>query len=196
MNWDNEDIETSQLYNKAKFVIYDSNSKQINDVYQYDVDRVIRITPDEDISPSDAVYFHFSTVKTSKAYVIKPTLDGKTYTAMIPNDILASADVITIYLYVDGSENGSITLGAISIPIIPRPMPEDYVYQGYTNELKCPTGLAVIDGEIQLIDGDGQPFGTGVKLSIDSKPSKVIIQLNTALIERGIQEKITTKEEY
>lgn len=196
MSFSNEDNATYQDYNRANFVLYDSNSRQINDIYQYDVDRVIRITPDEDIVPADAVYFHFSTVKTKKAHVVKPTLSGNTYTAVIPNDLLAFSDVITIYIYVDGSANGNITLGSISIPIIPRSMPEDYVYQGYTNDLKCPTGLTAIGGEILLVGEDGLPFGTGVKLNTDSRPSKVIVQLNPALIELGVQEKITSKEEY
>lgn len=170
MSFSNEDNATYQDYNRANFVLYDSNSRQINDIYQYDVDRVIRITPDEDIVPADAVYFHFSTVKTNKAHVVKPTLSGNTYTAVIPNDLLAFSDVITIYIYVDGSANGNITLGSISIPIIPRSMPEDYVYQGYTNGLKCPSGLVVIDGEIQLVDTDGEPYGTGVKVGFGAEP--------------------------
>ena len=172
MSFSNGNNATYQDYNRANFVLYDSNSKRINDIYQYDVDRVIRITPDEDIVPADAVYFHFSTVKTQKARVVKPTLSDNTYTAMIPNDLLAFSDVITIYIYVEGSVNGNITLGSISIPIIPRSMPEDYVYQGYTNELKCPSGLAVIGGEIQLIDTDGEPYGAGVKVGFGAEPER------------------------
>lgn len=112
------------------FSIRDNNGELINDVYQHDIDRVIVVSPDEPIEPegSDSVFFHFATAESDVALVVKPTRSesGQSYTATIPNEILEESNSIKLYVFVSGSVNGSVTVGSLYIPVVPRPISDGY----------------------------------------------------------------------
>lgn len=150
-----------------KFTIYDTDGVKLEKLYQWDTNRVIRVATDNVVesADSDSIYFHFSNVRTTEAYVVKPTREGdRSYYGDIPNELLTTDDVVSLYLFRAGDESGNLTIGEAKIPVTARAMPSDYGYNSNFGTIVVANGLKIVDGILYLAK-DGVPFGTGTELN-------------------------------
>lgn len=145
----------------AQFVCYDSSGNELNYFYQWDTNRVIRV---DKLPKTDAtVYAHFCNKRSEEAHVVNVELVDNGCTTIVPNSLLIHPDNIIFYLSQSIRPNEKITLQRIVIPVIPRPMPPEYIYQ---NELKgkiVANGLTDSTGALSL-SIDGTPFGASVTI--------------------------------
>lgn len=104
------------------------NIKPLNnnrtELYQWDTDRQIEITPDDGIVVDE---IHYATVMLRESLVVLPHVVDGTYVADIPNILLQSANTIHIYV-VTHTANGERTIDDTTLGVIRRKKPSDYVY--------------------------------------------------------------------
>lgn len=145
----------------ANFICYNYAGDVMYHIYQWDTNLTITIDDIPKVEGS-TIYFHFCNRRSKTAYVVQPDVDGTSYTGLIPNELTAQPD--TIFLYI--SENPELDVNAvitdIKIPVIPRVMPDDYIYQPPEGVIVYPVGLELRDGEIILVDANGNQIGDGV----------------------------------
>lgn len=168
------------------FTCYDSTGRVLKYLYQWDSNRKIRfrftINSDEG-SPVNIMgnngslvdlYMHFCTHRMHTTYDVQcqrvPVVDGLevpyNYECTIPNELLVQPDNLKIYLRqkfppLGGTEER--TLASVVIPIIQRPMPEEYAYR---EDITPADDLSLEDGILSL-SLNGIPFGTSVEIPTD-----------------------------
>lgn len=147
----------------VNYICYNYAGEVMYHVYQWDTNLTISIF-NIPIMEGGEVYFHFCNRLSKTAFVVQPTIDEDDrtkYTAVIPNELTSQPE--TIFLYI--SERPVLDVNAvitdIKIPVIPRVMPEDYIYQPQ-DPIIYPRGLSIRDGEIILVDDNGNQIGDGV----------------------------------
>lgn len=156
----------------ANFVCYDrrgavnpSADYLLTKIYQWDTNRqvVIRGLP---IGITGNLYVHFTNPKLADAYVVEPTVgNGDKYiSAEIPNSLLMMPDNIIIYICEHKASGEQITLDKIIIPVVPRPMPSNYIYQLDLEDELVADGLIMTDNALRLAS-DGVPFGRAAYIS-------------------------------
>jgi len=104
----------------------DKYGNTITALYQWDSNQTLYI---EDHGFDVAPYFHFCNQNSEKALMTSSKIetDG-TLTVVIPNILLTEPYNITAYVYL--SDGGSAkTVEVITIPVRPRPMPNDFEYE-------------------------------------------------------------------
>ena len=148
---------------------YDSNNQELKTLYQWDNNQKITIKGFESTTKPA---FHFCNRSSQVALVVGglpesayTKSNGKyiTGTVTIPNELLQKSEPITIYLYHAIGTDGTRTLSAISIPVMPRPKPDDYTFVETVNYLS----LAVLDSRLSTLlsqsmaDGEVVDIRTG-----------------------------------
>lgn len=148
----------------VNYICYNYAGEVMYHVYQWDTNLTISIF-NIPIMEGSEVYFHFCNRLSKTAFVVQPTIDEDDqtkYTAIIPNELTSQPE--TIFLYI--SERPVLDVNAvitdIKIPVIPRVRPDDYIYQPPEGMIIYPVGLEVRDGEIILVDANGNKIGDGV----------------------------------
>lgn len=155
----------------ATFVCYNTNGKtsatnenKISVLSQWDTNRtiVIREIPAEIMGH---IRIHFCNSKDVVAYVVVPEVGTGYISAVIPNRLLMLPDNIVLHIVEVGAINRNEvrTLDRIVIPVVPRPMPSEYIYAADAMGMMVADGLTVVDNTLHL-SMDGVPFGTGVEL--------------------------------
>ena len=106
-------------------ICYDSDSKLLKRLYQWDTDQTMHITG---ITNSAVPVFHFCNRFSKAALVVTPTVSGDIVEVPIPNILLQQPETIFVYLYETDQDASGRTMHTISIPVTPRPKPSDYEY--------------------------------------------------------------------
>lgn len=168
----------------VNYICYNYAGEVMYHVYQWDTNLTISIF-NIPIMEGSEVYFHFCNRLSKTAFVVQPTIDENDqtkYTAVIPNELTSQPE--TIFLYI--SERPVLDVNAvitdIKIPVIPRVMPEDYIYQPQ-DPIIYPRGLSMRDGEIILVDDNGNQIGDGVYVQGLNVEYDVKILLNNPTID-------------
>ncbi len=93
-------------------------------LFQWDIGQKIQLL---NVGVSTAPKVHFCNKKSDNALVVTSTGSDGTYTAEIPNSLLAEEYDITAFIYV-GSDTEAKTIKVIHIPVTKRAKPTSYVY--------------------------------------------------------------------
>ena len=111
---------------------------------------------------------HFCNIDSEKALVVKPTIDGNKIIAKVPNKLLQLPKPIIVYLYDADEEDGCQTIYSSRIVVVPRPMPEDYVYtEDETMQ------YIKLDARIKALE-DNAGLMTGTYINVASLPTSDI----------------------
>lgn len=110
---------------------------------QWDSDQVLQISG---VTYETTPAVHFANKKSDKALVVTPTVSSGVLTVDIPNSLLRQPYPIVAYIYSYDNDSGSTDLG-ITIPIIPRVQPDDYVFTGDKGLLT----LAAINAKVDTL---------------------------------------------
>ena len=103
----------------------DKYGNTITALYQWDTNQTLYI---EDHGFTTAPFFHFCNQNSDRAYLVSSSIDvNGVMTVKIPNVLLSQPYPITAYVYLIEDDAGS-TVEVITIPVRPRPMPEDSEY--------------------------------------------------------------------
>lgn len=109
-----------------RITCYDSNGGVLERLYQWDQNQTLTV---RGIDTRPLPIFHFCNLGSKLALVVSPTVTDNGLTVKIPNILLQQADPIIVYIYCETKDDGYRTEYAISIPIIPRPKPVDYMFE-------------------------------------------------------------------
>ena len=116
---------------------------QSENLTQWDSDQVLQVSG---VTYETTPAIHFANKKSDKALVITPTLASGVLTADIPNSLLRQPYPIVAYVYSYDNDSGNTDLG-ITIPIIQRIQPDDYVFTGDKGLLT----LAAINAKVDTL---------------------------------------------
>ena len=116
---------------------------QTESLTQWDSDQTLKISG---ITFETTPAVHFANKKSGKALVVTPTLSSGVLTVDIPNSLLRDPHPIVAYIYSYDNNSGSTELG-ITIPVIPRVQPDDYVFTGDKGLLT----LAAINAKVDTL---------------------------------------------
>lgn len=148
----------------TEFYCYDSNGNLIEQIYQWDVDRYVRVTGIE-AWENAGVFFNFASAGMRSAYSVPATDEGNgVYSAKIPNKLLMLDRPIDLFIYQVTASNENSTIGKIKFTVAPRVVPQDYVYVPTENAVLVADGLVIKNGIIYLAVG-GANIGTGAQLA-------------------------------
>lgn len=140
----------------SKITCYDSEGKLMRHLFQWDYNQTITL---KGVDMPPIPVFHFCNVGDDVAKVVVPDVSGNTLTADIPNILLQKPGPLILYLYSDTDDDGSRTVHAIRIPVLPRPQPDDYEYEDnveYVSAALLNTRLSTLIKEL----GDSTPEGS------------------------------------
>lgn len=159
-------------------------SIQTTNLFQWDVNQVLKISGI--YLGNDPIEVHFCNKKSTIATVVQSTAPASgTVLVTIPNSLLKEPYNIVAYVYkTDGST--SATTNTITIPVVARPKPNDYVDTSGGN-IQVPSGGASIDlssatatrddiltGKVAFI-ASGRVTGTHVCPSLGASQTKTVI---------------------
>lgn len=108
-----------------RITYYDSDGHLLERFYQWDNNQTITVSG---ISLLTAPVFHFCNRNSDTAFVVSPDVTESGLKVRIPNILLQQPEPIVAYLYCDTGDEGYRTVHVACIPVIPRPMPNDYVF--------------------------------------------------------------------
>lgn len=111
------------------------------------------------------LYAHFCNHRMNKTLNVEcSVVEGETsiYECTIPNVLLTQPDDIEIYIYEKMYQalNDKRTLAKVVIPIVQRPMPDEYIYR---DDVPIADDLSLEDGVLSLSQ-NGVSFGTTVTI--------------------------------
>ena len=98
----------------------------IRNFFQWDANQRMII---EGLCITDNLTVHFSNKMSYESLVVNTTVDERGVIVDIPNILLQHAEQITAYICTQSEEHGFQTMHAISIPVIARPKPADYIFE-------------------------------------------------------------------
>ena len=127
-----------------RIICYDSNNNPLKRFYQWDTNQTISILG---IIMPPVPVFHFCNRLSQSALVVTATVEGNVIKAPVPNVLLEQAETIVVYMYEETPSDGSRTTHTITIPVIPRPKPNDY---NYIDNIEYPS-YAMLDARINEI---------------------------------------------
>ena len=140
----------------------DSNGDRLDFLYQWDTNRYISITGIQ-TQHTGGISFNFCNKLMQSAYVVTPESEENYYYSNIPNELLKTPDVIRLFIVETNSDSGERrTLTEIAIPVIPRVMPTEYIYQDVGDE-EIADGLLAV-GRILSLTSNGNPVGEQILL--------------------------------
>lgn len=122
-----------------RVICYNSENKPLKSFYQYDTNQIISLSG---ITTSPIPVVHFCNRLSSTALVVTPIVEGDIVKVPVPNILLQQAETIVAYVYEETPDDGSRTTYTITIPVVPRPRPDDYEYSeniDYRNTVKSTT---------------------------------------------------------
>lgn len=127
-------------------LIEEVSKYQTESLTQWDTDQILQISG---VTYKTTPAVHFANKKSAKALVVTPTLISKGLTVDIPNSLLRQPYPIVAYIYSYDNDSGSTELG-ITIPVIPRIQPDDYIFPGDKGSLT----LALINAKVAMSISD------------------------------------------
>lgn len=155
---------------------YDSDGNILKELYQWDANQSITITG---VTTAPIPVLHFCNRKSEVALVVTPTLSGESIVANIPNILLQQAETIICYIYQDSDMNGYRTTHALYIPVIPRPMPDDYEYEDDEEH----TSIHVLEARINALTERVDLLGRLPSISESDKDKYLHVNATTGDME-------------
>lgn len=131
-------------------ICYDYSGNPLKNLYQWDSNQRILMSG---IDVASSVEVHFCHTDSSEALVQTPNIDGTNIVSTIPNILLQQAKPLIVYVFQDSAELGTRTVGAVRVPVYPRPKPADYLYT--ETEVLC---YREIDARIRALEA-GEALG-------------------------------------
>lgn len=150
----------------AKYTLYDKNGDMLNRIYQWDADRVVVVSG---VTAWDGatVFFQFGNRKVDETIIVMPTESEGRYTCDIPNELLAYAENLNIYISQETATGETLVIDEVRVPVVPKSMPSNYIYEPNTEDIVVANGL-ITDGEVLYLARNGRKIGTGVVISSGS----------------------------
>lgn len=171
----------------ANYKIYNCFGDEIDNIFQWDKNRVINITG-IDTWDGASVFFDFTNRKRGLRYSVVPDEYEGTFRAVIPNELLQFDDPIVIYFYQTTDSNENITIGEVKITITPRTIPSEYLYEATEKIVRIADGLILENNQIFLSYG-GRKFGDGASIgsggSVGIEVARPQINSLTAIVCAG-----------
>lgn len=160
----------------ANIVCYDSDGSILSHYTQWDVNQKLIIKGADTSSAPD---FHFINTLMENAYVVKSNVDNGGLVVNVPDEMLQYDVPIIVHIqYVTGTTEYSVR-----IPVMPRRMPEDYVFTS-----SGPGGI--IGGRIQIVND----LLTNDPTAALSAAQGVVIKSNLVTLEGSIEERVKSEE--
>lgn len=165
-----------------KYQCYDSAGNLIEQMYQWDKDRTIRVVG---VTSWDnaAVYFNFAKPSAAISYVVSANVSEDGFSAIVPNELLYDHRPIYTYIYQKCDNDENMTIAELRIHIEPKSKPADYVYSPTESVVRIADGIVVFNGMVYLSYG-GSKIGSGAVLP---QVGGVSIY-NAALFSNGVSE--------
>lgn len=110
----------------ADIVCYDSNGEIITSIFQWDVDRQVRLEGGAAVDLTNVSAVHVTNKGQRNAVSVDFTTSGNGVVLVIPNYVLRKTADIAIYLVEDIADTEERTVYQVTIPLIARPMPITY----------------------------------------------------------------------
>lgn len=129
-------------------ICLDIDGYPLSNFYQWDNNQKI-VIEGATLSPVPSV--HFANPKHRTALVVAPIVSEESLIVDVPNLLLQQAETLTVYIYEENGEDGHRTRHTILIPVIPRPKPDDYEYEGNVEFTKVPDGLLYQNSRLYLL---------------------------------------------
>lgn len=132
-------------------VCYDSKGNIINGFVQWDADQTIMF---KGLDLTQAPIVHFANRESDTSLGVQSTIDDSgNITAVVPNILLQNDLMLYIYIFVPNGSGGR-TIRTISIPVQPKPKPDDYIYTENTDVIYLENLVKQVeDLQQQIIDG-------------------------------------------
>ncbi len=134
---------------RMSIVCYDSDGNVLKRLYQWDCNQTIYISG---VPTSPIPDVHFCNRLSKEAMVIDATISSGNVAVKVPNVLLTQAEPIIAFIYTAAGTNGHKTTYAIHIPVLPRPIPDDYEYEGnieYTNWVTLASEAQALFAQLQ-----------------------------------------------
>lgn len=130
------------------------NVTSVKSLYQWDVGQTLQI---DGLSLDVAPKVHFATKVEDVAYVVQSELSNGKIQVVIPDKVLSVGYPIIAYIYYEVALDRK-TIKVVTIPVIKRQKPADWVDTTPSKILEVKNYLEKIEGEIDVLDADYQAF--------------------------------------
>ena len=132
-------------------VCYDSEGNIINGFVQWDADQTIMF---KGLDLTQAPIVHFANRESDTSLGVQSSIDDSgNITAVVPNILLQNDLMLYIYIFVPNGSGGR-TIRTISVPVQPKPKPDDYIYTENTDVIYLENLVKQVeDLQQQIIDG-------------------------------------------
>lgn len=138
----------------GSIVCYNSDGQVLEHYFQWDSNQTVTI---KGITLPPIPLFHVCNRLSTEAYVVEPNVVGTDLQVDIPNYLFTQAETILMYVYSPTPEGGYRTIHAIMIPVIPRPKPDDYVYEDNVDYIS----VAMVDARVTNLINELSQGSTG-----------------------------------
>lgn len=138
----------------SSIVCYNSDGQVLEHYFQWDSNQTVTI---KGITLPPIPLFHVCNRLSTEAYVVEPNVVGTDLQVDIPNYLFTQAETILMYVYSPTPEGGYRTIHAIMIPVIPRPKPDDYVYEDNVDYIS----VAMVDARVTNLINELSQGSTG-----------------------------------
>ena len=110
-----------------KFYLYDQYGNKVTNLTQWDSNVILQLY---DYNYDTAPVVHFSNEHSKSSYTVCSTLNDKTVSVVVPNILLTTADTIidVFFFQYDSVSNEGRALYHFTLPVTPKPKPDDYEY--------------------------------------------------------------------
>ena len=156
-----------------KVNINNASNYQTENLTQWDSDQVLELSG---VVFTTTPVVHFANKKSAKALVVEPTLQSGVLTVDIPNSLLRYPHPIVAYVYSYDNDAGTTEL-SITIPVIPRIQPDDYVFAGDKGFLT----LAAINSKVDTLISEAKTSFNALETSKGTALDNLISTKTTEL---------------
>lgn len=133
-------------------ICYGSDGTILKLLYQWDCNQVIYFTG---LPASPLPVFHFCNKNSTEALVVNSEVALGGVSVKVPNILLQEPVPLIIYVYMNTGNDGARTIHALQIPVVPRAVPDDYVYTENTGYITASLVNERLSRVIAQMSGEG-----------------------------------------
>lgn len=121
-----------------KLHLYDQYSNRINNLTQWDSNVILQL---RNYKYGAAPVVHFSNENSESSYTVYSTLNDGTVSVVVPNILLTTANTIinVFFFQYDSVTDEGRVLYHFTLPVTPKPKPNDYEYVDNTDIIEIST---------------------------------------------------------